>query len=83
MAGIASVYLQADWEKTLVAAKEEGKVVVSIPANAELRRRAEEVFEGRFAGIELEPVAGTGSKNVRRISDAFKEGTHPGDKVRS
>lgn len=73
-ARIASSDPRADWQQALAAAKKEGKVVVSLPPNAELRRQMEEVFERRFPGIDLEPVPGRGSKNVRRIADEFKAG---------
>jgi iron(III) transport system substrate-binding protein len=65
---------QRDWQQTLVEARKEGKVVVSVPPNAELRKRMEGVFERRFPGIDLELISGRGSKNVRRIADEFKGG---------
>ncbi|MFQ5902204.1 MAG: ABC transporter substrate-binding protein [Candidatus Binatia bacterium] len=74
MVGADSASPQTEWQKVLAAAKEEGKVVVSIPSNAELRKRMEEAFKRRFPGIDLELVAGRGSKNVRRIADEFKAG---------
>ena len=60
-----------EWEKVVEAAKKERKIVVSIPASAKLRKQMEMVFEQRFAGIDLEPVPGRGSKSTRRISDEF------------
>jgi iron(III) transport system substrate-binding protein len=64
---------QQDWTQTLEAGKKEGKVVVSIPASAELRKQLEEVFKKRF-GIEVEVFAARGSSAVRRMADEFKAG---------
>jgi ABC-type phosphate/phosphonate transport system substrate-binding protein len=44
---------QSEWEKTLGAAKKEGKVVVGIPPSAELRKELESGFKAKF-GFELE-----------------------------
>ena len=35
---------QTEWEKALDGAKKEGKVVISIPASAEMRKQLEEAF---------------------------------------
>jgi iron(III) transport system substrate-binding protein len=64
-----------DWQRILEAAKREGRVVVSIPPSAELRKTLKEVFEKRFA-IELELVTGRGSQIIRRIADELKAGVH-------
>jgi iron(III) transport system substrate-binding protein len=64
---------QQDWERTVEAAKNEGKVVVSIPSSAELRKQLEEVFKKRF-GIEVEVFAARGGSAVRRMADEFKAG---------
>jgi len=58
--------------KTLAGARAEGKVVVSIPPNADLRRKLERAFEKRYPGIDLEAVSSRGSKAVRRIADEAK-----------
>ncbi len=65
---------QAEWEKVLQGARKEGKVVVSVPASAELRKRTEEIFRQRFPGIEIELVTGRGAAIVRRIQDEVKAG---------
>jgi len=57
---------------TLEAARAEGKVVVSIPPNADLRKELEQAFEKRYPGIDLETVSSRGSKAVRRIADEAK-----------
>jgi ABC-type Fe3+ transport system substrate-binding protein len=64
---------QTDWEKALEGAKKEGKVAISIPASAEMRRRIEENFKKRF-GIEVEIFTSRGSAGVRRMADEFKAG---------
>jgi iron(III) transport system substrate-binding protein len=65
---------QDKWKEVVEAGKKEGKVVVSIPASSELRKRLEEAFEQRFPGIDLELFPGTASKMLRRISDEFQAG---------
>jgi ABC-type Fe3+ transport system substrate-binding protein len=67
---------QGDWEKVMTAAKKEGKVVVSIPASAELRTKMEAAFEKRFAGIDLELFPSRASRQLRRIRDELKAGVH-------
>src|SRR5713226_10302638 len=64
---------QAEWEKTVEAAKKEGKVVASIPPSPELRKGIEEAFTKRF-GIVLEPVLARGGSSIRRIVDESKAG---------
>ena len=39
---------QVEWERAVELAKKEGKVVISIPASAELRQALEEGFKKRF-----------------------------------
>ena len=65
---------KSEWEKVVRRAKSEGKVVVSLPPSAELRRRLEEAFERRFTGIDLEPVLDMGAKNIRRMIDESRAG---------
>lgn len=64
---------QAEWERTLEAAKKEGKVVLSIPASPELRRAMEEAFVKRFS-VKLELFPSRGSEGVRRMVEEFKAG---------
>ncbi|MGH7771874.1 MAG: ABC transporter substrate-binding protein [Candidatus Binatia bacterium] len=64
---------KAEWDKTLAAAKKEGKVVVSIPASAELRKTTEEVFTKRF-GIPIELFPARASDVVRRMVDEYRAG---------
>jgi len=64
---------QAEWDKAVEAAKKEGKVVVSVPASAELRKGLEEGFKRRF-GIEVESVAARGAAVVRKIVEEARAG---------
>jgi iron(III) transport system substrate-binding protein len=61
------------WQEVVSAAKKEGKVVVSIPPGAELRKSLKEVFEKRY-GIELELVTGRGASVAKKIADEFRAG---------
>ncbi len=62
-----------EWERTVDAAKKEGKVVVSIPASAELRIGIEKIFKQRF-GIEAEVNAGRAASIVGKIQQESKSG---------
>ncbi len=59
-AQVSKTVVQQDWEKLLDAAKKEGKVTVSIPATAEMRKQVEENFRKKF-GIEVEVFTARGS----------------------
>ncbi len=63
----------AEWDKLVDAAKKEGKVTVSLPASAELKRQIEEQFKKRH-GVEVETFTSRGSAGVRRMADEFKAG---------
>jgi ABC-type Fe3+ transport system substrate-binding protein len=62
-----------DWEKTVELARKEGRVVVSMPASAELRAGIEKSFPKRF-GIAVEPVVGRASAMVRKMVDENRAG---------
>jgi ABC-type glycerol-3-phosphate transport system substrate-binding protein len=64
---------QAEWQKTLQAAKKEGRVVAGGPPTAVLRQKYKETFEKRF-GIELELVSAPGPQNAGRAAKEFKAG---------
>lgn len=64
---------QADWERTLTAAKKEGKVVVAIPPSAELRKQLEITLKQRF-GLDTELVPAPGPTNANRITSEYKAG---------
>ena len=55
------------------AAKKEGKVTVSLPASAEMKKQVEEQFKKRH-GVEVETFTARGSAAVRRMADEFKAG---------
>src|SRR5882724_2024900 len=59
---------QTEWDKTIEAAKKEGKLVAGIPASAELRKSITESFKSRFPGIELELTTSRGPTNASKIS---------------
>jgi iron(III) transport system substrate-binding protein len=65
---------QAEWDKTIEAAKREGKVVVSIPTSAELRREFEAGFQKKFSGIELELSVARGASNINKIAEEHNAG---------
>lgn len=69
---VVAPQVHAAEQKTLEAARAEGKVVVSIPPNADLRKELERAFEERYPGIDLELVPSRGSKAVRRIAGEAK-----------
>jgi iron(III) transport system substrate-binding protein len=71
----AKAAAQTEWDKTLELGKKEGKVVVSIPASAELRAAIEKQFAARF-GIDVEPVVSRASNIVRKIVDEASAGIH-------
>jgi iron(III) transport system substrate-binding protein len=75
MAQGAKAAPQTEWDKALELGKKEGKVVVSIPASAELRAAIEKQFEARF-GIDVEPVVSRASNIVRKIVDEAGAGIH-------
>src|SRR5262245_33286223 len=62
-----------EWERTVEAAKKEAKVVVSVPASAELRRGIEKVFKQRF-GIDAELTTGSAASIVGKIRQESKSG---------
>ncbi len=64
---------QQEWYKLVDAARKEGKVTVSLPASAELKKGLEEHFKKRH-GIEVETFTSRGSSGVRRMADEFKAG---------
>ena len=68
----------ADWDKLVDAAKKEGKVTVSLPASAEMKKQVEEQFKKRY-GIEVETFTARGSSAVRRMADEFKAGVRSFD----
>ena len=70
---LAQVDWKKDWEKTLQEAKREGKIVVGIPARAELRKQLEVAFKPKF-GIDMELLTARGPQNASRIAAEYKAG---------
>jgi len=71
--GLAQTKL-GEWEKVVEAAKKEGRVVVSIPTSAELRKEFEAGFSKAFPGIELELSAARGASNINKIVEEQSAG---------
>jgi iron(III) transport system substrate-binding protein len=66
---------KAGWEQVKEMARKEGKLVLGIPASAELRQQLDGALKQKF-GIEAEFVQGTPSKVTRRIADEYQAGVH-------
>jgi iron(III) transport system substrate-binding protein len=64
----------SDWEKVLEAARKEGRVAVSIPTSAELRKEFETGFKKAFPGIELDLNVARGSSNINKIAEEQNAG---------
>ena len=63
----------ADWDKTVEAAKREGKVVASVPPSPELRKGMDLAFSRRY-GIAVEFVPARGGAIVQRMVSEAKSG---------
>ena len=59
---------QIEWDKTVEAAKKEGKIVAAIPNSADARKNIGEAFTKRFPGIELEMSNARGPSNASKIA---------------
>ena len=66
---------QSEWNRIVETGKREGKVVVSVPASAELRKEIEKTFKQRF-GIETELIAGRAASIVGKIQQEAKAGVY-------
>ena len=64
----------SEWQRTVDLAKKEGRVVVSIPTSAELRKEFETGFQKAFPGIELELNAARGAGNINKIIEEQNAG---------
>jgi iron(III) transport system substrate-binding protein len=74
-----SAPVNSEWEKVVEAAKKEGKVVVSIPTSAELRKEFDTGFQKAYPGIELELNVGRGASNISRIAEEQNAGVRSTD----
>jgi iron(III) transport system substrate-binding protein len=66
--GEANPPSSTEWEKTVEAAKKEGKLVAALPASAELRKAIGDIFPKRFPGIELDLTNARGPSNAGKIA---------------
>ena len=57
----------SEWEGTLEVARKEGKVVVSVPTSADLRKELETGFKKSIPGIELELSVARGASNTNKM----------------
>ena len=73
LASAAEVRRPPEWDKTLEAAKKEGKIVIAIPPANELRKEMETVLKAKF-GLEAELVSAPGPRNASRIAAERKAG---------
>jgi iron(III) transport system substrate-binding protein len=71
----AKAATQNDWQKIVEAAKQEGKVVISMPPSAELRKGIEDAFTKQY-GISVELVPARGANLIGRIADEHRTGVH-------
>ena len=78
LASAAEVRRTAEWDKTLEAAKKEGKIVIAIPPANELRKEMETALKQKF-GLEAELVSAPDPRNARRIAAERKAGEDFGD----
>jgi iron(III) transport system substrate-binding protein len=65
---------QNEWDKTVEAGKREGKVVVSVPTSAELRKEFENGFQKKFSAIDLELSVARGASNINKIAEEQNAG---------
>jgi len=70
---------QNEWDKTIDAAKREGRVVVSVPTSAELRKEFETGFQKKYPGIDLELNVARGASNINKIVEEDKAGVRSFD----
>jgi len=61
------------WESALAEARKEGKLVLGIPPNAELRKQIEPLLKSRF-GFEVETLSATGPEIANRIVSEHRAG---------
>jgi ABC-type Fe3+ transport system substrate-binding protein len=66
---------QQEWDKTIIAARKEGKIVVGLPPSAELRKELEPAFKAKF-GLEMEVFSATGPQIANRVVTEAKAGVH-------
>lgn len=70
---------QAEWERVLIAAKEEGNVAVLGPPGNDVRRALTEPFEKSFPGIKVEYSGAAGPKMSPRLLAERRAGHYLAD----
>jgi len=66
----------SDWDSVVAAANQEGRLTVSVPTSADLRKAFEQGFEKAYPSIDLELIVGRGSSNINKIIEESKAGVH-------
>ncbi len=69
---------QADWEKTLAQARQEGKVTIYTTASSSTRQDLTDAFTRRY-GIDLEFVTGRGDEVIQKVSAERRAGLYLAD----
>jgi iron(III) transport system substrate-binding protein len=64
---------KSSWDTVVADARKEGKVVLGLPPNAELRKQIEPLFKSRF-GLEVETFAAVGPDIANRIVSESRAG---------
>ena len=67
---------KTEWEKTVAAAKKEGKLVLWGPPGANVREAYAEGFQKAFPGIEVDYTGATGSKQGPRLLAERRAGVY-------
>lgn len=73
---------EADWQKTIAAAKEEGKVLIYTGASVDVQRELAAAFKGKY-GIDMEFVSGNPAELETKITKERSAGLFLGDLVLS
>jgi iron(III) transport system substrate-binding protein len=79
-ANAANAGWKQSWEETLKAAREEGKVVVSGPPSAELRKVLPAAFKARY-GINVEYLGGRSTESAARMRAERRAGIYSIDVI--
>jgi iron(III) transport system substrate-binding protein len=78
MAQSADAQWEAQWEKTVAAAKKEGEISIYLNAPAQVRPALTKAFEDKF-GIKSYVVTGTGPELSGKIVSEYNAGLHQAD----
>lgn len=70
---------KVEWERTLAAAKKEGKVIVFGPPGSNARQALAEGFQKAFPDLQVEYTGATGAQTAPRILSERKAGLHSVD----